>query len=53
MDLCLDILDLSQLSEHGCHIVVATPGKLEYVLSHSNEVNVKQLEILIMDEADR
>ena len=39
--------------EHGGNVVVATPGRLEDIMSRSSSFYCKQLEILVLDEADR
>ncbi|XP_058790337.1 probable ATP-dependent RNA helicase DDX55 homolog [Phymastichus coffea] len=43
--------------KNGVNIIVATPGRLEDILTNCKEVNlaaaVKSLEILVLDEADR
>eukprot|EP01114_Cavostelium_apophysatum_P011425 TRINITY_DN25670_c0_g1_i1.p1 TRINITY_DN25670_c0_g1~~TRINITY_DN25670_c0_g1_i1.p1 ORF type:complete len:686 (-),score=209.42 TRINITY_DN25670_c0_g1_i1:188-2161(-) len=44
--------DLDRFRQEGGTIIVATPGRLEYVLQNE-DFNVKALEILVMDEADR
>lgn len=48
-----DIVKLKQ----GANIIVATPGRLEDVLTNCKDINlvnsVKSLEILVLDEADR
>ncbi|XP_067929524.1 ATP-dependent RNA helicase DDX55-like [Watersipora subatra] len=50
--------DLNLIQNEGCHIMIGTPGRLEEILmKKSEEVNIpksiKQLEVLILDEADR
>ena len=44
--------DLQRYRSFGGNIVIATPGKLEYILQH-REFRVNMLEVLVMDEADR
>lgn len=43
--------------KHGANIIIATPGRLEDILSNSKSINLtkclKSLEILVLDEADR
>jgi ATP-dependent RNA helicase DDX55/SPB4 len=38
---------------HGANIIIGTPGRLEDTLTRVSDANVKTLEILILDEADR
>ncbi len=45
--------DLAQLAQHGANIIVATPGRLESVLTNQRILNVRNLECLVLDEADR
>ncbi|KAL5006701.1 hypothetical protein ScPMuIL_015507 [Solemya velum] len=50
--------DFQKFKEFGGHIIVATPGRFEAMLEHSREnvnlaSNVKTLEVLVLDEADR
>lgn len=37
----------------GGNIAVCTPGRLESTLKHLKQFDVKNLEVLILDEADR
>lgn len=41
------------LEKNGCNIIVGTPGKLNYVLTQCKNMSVKELEVLVLDEADR
>ena len=43
----------AQFLEDGGNLVVATPGRLQHTLLKAPEFNVKKLELLILDEADR
>lgn len=47
--------DIQRFLELGSDIVVGTPGRIEEFLlgKGQNIVNVKSLEVLVMDEADR
>lgn len=50
--------DVEKFYKNGGHIIVATPGRLEDILSRKNSlINmanfVKSLEVFVMDEADR
>lgn len=42
-----------EINEKGASIVIATPGRLEYLLRDTVLLNCKELELLILDEADR
>eukprot|EP00158_Paraphelidium_tribonemae_P007324 Partr_v1_DN28201_c1_g1_i2_m76226 putative ATP-binding RNA helicase involved in the biogenesis of 60S ribosomal subunits. Required for the normal formation of 18S rRNA through the processing of pre-rRNAs at sites A0, A1 and A2, and the normal formation of 25S and 5.8S rRNAs through the processing of pre-rRNAs at sites C1 and C2 (By similarity) len=44
--------DIKAYRESGANIIIATPGKLESLIK-SNEFHTKELEILVLDEADR
>jgi len=45
---------LEKYNKDGGSIVIATPGRLEDVMSRlGGEFRVSSLEILVMDEADR
>ncbi|XP_001603959.1 probable ATP-dependent RNA helicase DDX55 homolog [Nasonia vitripennis] len=48
--------DVEQLRK-GCNIIIATPGRLEDILTNCKEINlagaIKSLELLVLDEADR
>ena len=46
--------DISNFKQHGGNIVIATPGRLEDIMNRlGSEFKVKELEVLILDEADR
>jgi len=48
--------DLKALQCDGGHILIATPGRLQYILENCMkqlQLKVKTLEVLILDEADR
>ena len=46
--------DLESIRKKGCNIVIGTPGRLLKVLVDGKKlVNVKTLEMLVLDEADR
>ena len=47
--------DIERFLETGADIVIGTPGRIEEFLlgKGSGVVNVKELEVLVMDEADR
>ena len=42
-----------QFLRDGGNVVVATPGRLEHALRSLPDFNVKRLELLVLDEADR
>lgn len=45
---------LNRIRREGCHILVATPGRLKDILSdYSSRVAAPNLDILVLDEADR
>ena len=46
-------IDIDTLQQRECNIVIGTPGKLNYVLDQCKSISVRQLEVLVMDEADR
>lgn len=45
--------DLRMFQENGGNIIVGTPGKLEDLLKRNKIFNTKELEVLVLDEADR
>eukprot|EP00741_Cyanophora_paradoxa_P013343 tig00020684_g12886.t1 len=45
--------DIERYRRDGAHIVVATPGRLEDLVCRSRVLDVRELEVLILDEADR
>lgn len=45
-------IDARGFSEKGGHVIVGTPGRLEQLLQRPG-INVKSLEVLVLDEADR
>ncbi|GMH40472.1 hypothetical protein BSKO_08376 [Bryopsis sp. KO-2023] len=46
-------LDFKTLASEGANVLVGTPGRLEDILSRCNSINVRSLEVLVLDEADR
>ena len=44
--------DLKAFVKHGSDIVVATPGRLDDVMGRYDDIDVSELEVLILDEAD-
>ncbi|KAK2185955.1 hypothetical protein NP493_218g04013 [Ridgeia piscesae] len=52
------MLNVEKMQEHGAHVIVATPGRLEDMLKRQQDdlnlaAGVKALEVLVLDEADR
>lgn len=45
--------DLKKVEQEGANILVGTPGKLNDIMEHTDTLEFKDLEILILDEADR
>lgn len=45
--------DLQKFCEEGAHVIVATPGRLEHLLRSTGVFDCRELEILVLDEADR
>lgn len=49
--------DVEKFRKHGGHIIICTPGRLTDLLSRKQDINLalnlKTLEVLILDEADR
>jgi len=45
--------DLKKFRESGCPIGIVTPGRLLDLLTKAHDFNVKDLEMLVLDEADR
>ncbi|KAJ3049580.1 ATP-dependent RNA helicase ddx55, partial [Rhizophlyctis rosea] len=45
--------DVQRFQKDGAQIVVGTPGRLDDLLKRSGVFNVRELDVLILDEADR
>eukprot|EP00727_Mastigamoeba_balamuthi_P004188 m51a1_g13767 putative atp-dependent rna helicase ddx55 (567) ;mRNA; r:257996-259963 len=46
--------DVARVKEGGCGIIVATPGRCLEVFNHfGKDLRLKELEVLVLDEADR
>ncbi|KAJ3146683.1 ATP-dependent RNA helicase ddx55 [Geranomyces michiganensis] len=45
--------DVQQFQREGAQVVIGTPGRLDDLLSRSALFNTKELEVLVLDEADR
>jgi len=44
--------DVAELHKHGADVVIATPGRLEDLLTRFDEFQVRTVECLVLDEAD-
>lgn len=45
---------MKKFQEEGGHIIIGTPGRLEDIINKADYMfNTKNLEVLILDEADR
>ncbi|XP_049942298.1 ATP-dependent RNA helicase DDX55 [Schistocerca serialis cubense] len=51
------VSDVEKFRSNGANIIIATPGRLEDLLTRQQDINlpaaVKSLELLVLDEADR
>jgi ATP-dependent RNA helicase DDX55/SPB4 len=45
--------DVFLFNKNGAHIVIATPGRLNHMMQTVQSFNVRKLEVLVFDEADR
>jgi ATP-dependent RNA helicase DDX55/SPB4 len=45
--------DLERINEKGANVVVGTPGRLYDLVVHEKKLNLRKLEILVLDEADK
>ncbi|RKO83735.1 P-loop containing nucleoside triphosphate hydrolase protein, partial [Blyttiomyces helicus] len=45
--------DVAEFSRRGAHVVVGTPGRLDDLLKRGSIFNAKELDVLVLDEADR
>jgi ATP-dependent RNA helicase DDX55/SPB4 len=45
--------DLKAFADNGAHIVIGTPGRLDDLFNRNSIFNLKEVEVLILDEADR
>ena len=46
-------LDVTAFQEKGGNVIIGTPGRVADVMKRSTELDTKQLEVLVLDEADR
>ncbi|KAI8853617.1 P-loop containing nucleoside triphosphate hydrolase protein, partial [Chytridium lagenaria] len=47
------VKDIASLKTNGGNILIATPGRLEDIICRKRLLDVRELEVLILDEADR
>jgi ATP-dependent RNA helicase DDX55/SPB4 len=45
--------DIVEFRQNGADIIIATPGKLQDMLDKCTELSTKELDVFILDEADR
>ncbi|EYU39497.1 hypothetical protein ABFS82_06G199900 [Erythranthe guttata] len=45
--------DMSQIEEEGANLLIGTPGRLNDIMERMDGLDYRDLEILILDEADR
>lgn len=45
--------DIRAFQAGGAHVIVGTPGRLEDLLSRKGVMDTRELEVLVLDEADR
>jgi ATP-dependent RNA helicase DDX55/SPB4 len=45
--------DVKRFREEGANVIVATPGRLDEFIKRVSDLQLKTLEVLILDEADR
>ena len=51
---CRDpLVDVAAFDEKGGNIVVGTPGRISDVMKRSKLIELRRLEVLVLDEADR
>ncbi|KAL2634811.1 hypothetical protein R1flu_006290 [Riccia fluitans] len=46
-------VDIENLREKGANLLIGTPGRIEDILDRASFLDLKNLEVLILDEADR
>lgn len=46
-------VDMQDFREHGANILVGTPGRLDDAMERLKEMSFRELELLVLDEADR
>ena len=45
--------DVAAFHEHGGNILIGTPGRLSDIIKRTTTMDLKHLEVLVLDEADR
>lgn len=45
--------DMKKIEEEGANILIGTPGRLHDIMDRMDDLDLRNLEILILDEADR
>eukprot|EP00897_Mesotaenium_endlicherianum_P001756 jgi/Mesen1/1608/ME000134S00721 len=45
--------DISRLAQEGANVLIGTPGRLDDILERATSLDLRQLEVLVLDEADR
>ncbi|DBA74767.1 TPA: hypothetical protein ACH3X2_009290 [Trebouxia sp. C0005] len=45
--------DVSQFTVEGANVLIGTPGRLLDIMQQSSAMNLKRLEVFVLDEADR
>ncbi|KAL1567844.1 DEAD-box ATP-dependent RNA helicase 18 [Salvia divinorum] len=45
--------DMTKIEEEGANLLIGTPGRLNDIMEHVDMLDFRNLEILILDEADR
>jgi ATP-dependent RNA helicase DDX55/SPB4 len=44
---------VARFKEQGAHVLVGTPGRIDDVMKRCSAMDLKRLEVLVLDEADR
>lgn len=47
------MIDIKHYRKSGGNILVATPGRLEYIIERCPDLRLRELDVLVLDEADR
>ncbi len=54
LDACSDVSkDVSRFAAEGANVLIGTPGRLLDIMQQSSAMNLKRLEVFVLDEADR